>query len=127
MAIVSSSIDEETLFELDSLVRSLGFSGRSEAMRAGIRALASENADVEKLTGDMKAVLLLVHEESAEKSASFLSHEFEEIVATHIHANLRRGKCLEVFVLSGQAARIKELYKAAKGSRKMEHARLVVP
>jgi len=127
MPIISASIDEETLAELDSLCKSLQFSGRSEAIRAGIRALSSENADVERLSGEIKAVLLLVHEERAEKSASFLAHEFEEVVATHIHANLRRGKCLEIFVLSGSAQKIRELYRAAKGSRKMDFARLVVP
>lgn len=127
MAIISASIDDETLAELDSLCKTLDFSGRSEAIRAGIRALAAENASVEKLSGEMKAVLLLVHEEKAEKSASHLAHEFEGIVATHIHANLKRGKCLEIFVLSGDAAQIRELYRAAKGSRKMDYARLVVP
>lgn len=127
MAIISASIDKETLAELDSLCKSLDFSGRSEAIRAGIRALSSENSDVGKLSGEIKAVLLLVHEEKAEKSASGLAHEYESVVATHIHANLRRGKCLEIFVLSGEASRIRALYRAAKGSRKMDYARLVVP
>jgi len=127
MAIISASIDKETLAELDSLRRSLDFSGRSEAIRAGIRSLVAESKSADKLSGEIKAVLLLVHEEKAEKSASGLAHEYESVVATHIHANLRRGKCLEIFVLSGEASRIRALYRAAKGSRKMDYARLVVP
>ena len=127
MPIVSVSIDKETLAELDAIEKSLGFSGRSEAVRAGVRSLVAENADVEKLSGGMKAVLLIVHEESAEKSASHLAHEHGDIVSTHMHTNLRRGKCLEIFVLDGDAARIRGLFKAEKASRKMEYARLVVP
>jgi len=127
MPVISASIDEETLAELDSLCKILGFSGRSEAMRAGIRSLAAENASVEKLSGEIKAVLLLVHEEKMEKSASFLAHEFEDIVSTHIHSNLKREKCLEIFVLAGRAERVRALFKSAKSSRKMEYARLVVP
>lgn len=127
MPIISASIDEETLSELDSLCKSLQFSGRSEAIRAGIRSLAAENAGVEKLSGDIKAVLLLVHGEKAEKSASSLSHEFEDIVSTHIHSNLKRGKCLEIFVLSGEASRVRGLYRSAKSSRKMDYSRLIVP
>ena len=127
MAIISASMDEETLGELDALCRSLPFSGRSEAIRAGIRSLAAENKSAEGLTGAMKAVLLLVHEENAEKNASFLAHEFEDVVSTHIHSNLKRGKCLEIFVLDGGAERIRGLFKAAKASKKMEYARLVVP
>jgi len=127
MPIISASIDEETLGELDSLCKSLSFSGRSEAIRAGIRSLAAENKSVDGLTGVMKAVLLLVHEENAEKSASHLAHEFEDVVSTHMHSNLKRGKCLEIFVLDGSAERIRALYRAAKASKKMDYARLVVP
>jgi len=57
------------------------FSGRSEAIRAGIRSLARRTKRGRALRV-MKAVLLLVHEENAEKSASFLSHEFEDVVST---------------------------------------------
>jgi len=127
MAIISASIDEETLCGLDSLVKSLSLSGRSEAMRAGIRSLAAENKSAEGLAGEMKAVLLLVHEEKVEKSASCLAHEFEDIVSTHIHSNLKREKCLEIFVLDGDAVRIRALFKSAKASKKMEYARLIVP
>ncbi len=127
MPIISASIDQETLSELNSLCKSLSFSGRSEAIRAGIHSLAAENKSAEKLAGEIKAVLLLVHEEKAEKSASCLAHEFGDVVSTHIHANLKRGKCLEIFVLDGEAIRIRALFKAAKGSGKMEYVRLVVP
>ncbi|MFA6908154.1 MAG: CopG family ribbon-helix-helix protein [Candidatus Micrarchaeia archaeon] len=127
MTIISASIDGETLSELDSLCNSLSFSGRSEAIRAGIRSLAAENKSADGLKGEMKAVLLLVHEEKMEKSASFLAHEFEDIVSTHIHSNLKREKCLEIFVLAGGAERIRGLFKAAKASKKMEYARLIVP
>jgi len=127
MPIISASIDEETLGELDFLRKSLSFSGRSEAVRAGIRSLAAENKCAEALTGEIKAVLLLVHEEKVEKSASYLSHEFEDIVSTHIHSNLKREKCLEVFVLAGSATRVRELFRQAKSSKKMEYARLIVP
>ena len=127
MPIISASIDDETLCELDSLCKSLSFSGRSEAIRSGIRSLAAENTSADGLTGEIKAVLLLVHEEKMEKSASNLSHEFEDVVSTHIHSNLKREKCLEIFVLAGKAERIRALFKAAKSSKKMEYARLVVP
>jgi len=127
MPIISASIDEETLFELDAIEKSLGFSGRSEAIRAGIHSLVAESKSAEALSGEIKAVLLLVHEEKAENSASFLAHEFDDIVSTHIHSNLKVGKCLEIFVLAGKAARVRELFRGAKASRKMEYAKLIVP
>jgi len=127
MPIVSISLDANALAELDAIEKSIGFSGRSEAIRAGIRSLAAENKCIDGLSGEIKAVLLAVHEEKAEKRASLLAHEFEDVVSTHIHSNLKRGKCLEIFVLAGSAKRVRELFKSAKASRKMEYVRLVVP
>ncbi|MEM4253052.1 MAG: ribbon-helix-helix domain-containing protein, partial [Candidatus Nitrosotenuis sp.] len=42
MAIVSISLNEEILAEIDKLQKGLGFSGRSEVIRAGIRTFVSE-------------------------------------------------------------------------------------
>lgn len=127
MPIISISMDEETLSELGKMEKSLGFSGRSEALRAGVRSLLSENRSAEKLSGRVKAVLLLVHDEKAEARASELKHEYGDIVSTQIHSHLKGEKCLEVFILDGDAPRIKSMYKAAQSSRKMEYAKIVVP
>lgn len=127
VAIVSISLDGKTLEKIDSLQSELGFSGRSEAVRAGIKALVSENNKREKLSGKIKCVLLLVHSESAEDKATQLKHQFEDVIATQIHSNLSEGKCLEVFMLDGDALRIKKLVKGVQANRKIDYFKLVVP
>ncbi|MFA6489633.1 MAG: CopG family ribbon-helix-helix protein [Candidatus Micrarchaeia archaeon] len=127
MAIISVSIDHETLSELTAIEKSLGFSGRSEAIRAGVRSLISENKSTEKLSGKIKAVLLLVHEEGADSCANELKHSYDDVVGTQIHSNLRKGKCMELFILEGEAARIRDMLKKAQSSRKIEYAKLIVP
>ena len=127
MAIVSISLDKETLSELTRLERELGFSGRSDAVRAAVNALANENESREKLTGKVRSVLLIVHSEQAEGATIPLKHTFEDITSTQIHSNLSSGKCLEIFVLDGDASRIKEMVKSAQANRKIEYAKLVVP
>ena len=127
MPIISVSIDAETLAELSAIEKSLGFSGRSEAIRAGVRSLIAENNSAEKLSGKVKAVLLLVHDEKSESSATELKHSFEDVIGTQIHSHLKGDKCLEVFILDGEAGRIRELYKKAQATKKIEYAKLVVP
>jgi len=127
MAIISVSMDDETLSELSAIEKSLGFSGRSEAMRAGVRSLVVENRSAEKLSGRIKAVLLLVHDEGADSCANELKHNYDEVVGTQIHSNLRAGKCLEVFILEGRAQKIQGMFKKAQSSRKIEYAKLIVP
>jgi len=125
--IISISMDNETLSELSNVEESLGFSSRSEAIRAGVRALIAENKSAEKLSGKVKAVLLLVHDEKSESSATELKHRFEDVIGTQIHSHLKGEKCLEVFILDGEASRIRALFQNAQAAKKIEYARLVVP
>ena len=61
MPIVSISLNQEILSELDRLQKTMGFSGRSEAIRAGIRTFVSEEKQKSELTGNIHAILLVVH------------------------------------------------------------------
>jgi CopG family nickel-responsive transcriptional regulator len=127
MPIVSMSLDEKTLRELDGLSGQLGFAGRSEALRAGVKKLVSENRELSRLSGKMKAVLLLVHGKEAEERATSFKHSYDDIVSTQVHTDLKEGKCLEIFVLEGEAGRIKEMVGQAQTNRKIDYCRLVVP
>ncbi len=127
MPIISISLDENTLQELAQLEREIGFSGRSEAIRAGIEASLVENLQRKKLSGHVKAVLLIVHGETAEERATDVKHDFEDIISTQIHSNLRKGKCLEIFVLGGNAERVKEFVARMQSNRGMDYVKLIVP
>ena len=52
MPIVSISLNDEILKQIDSLQKNLGFSGRSDAIRAGIRSFVSEEKQKEDLSGN---------------------------------------------------------------------------
>ena len=105
----------------------MGFSGRSEVIRAGVRSLSAEFEEDKKLEGKIKSVLLMVHDESNEHEVSDIMHSFRDVVNTHIHTNLKGDKCLEIFVLDGDASRIKELIKLPKTNRKIDYVKLIVP
>ena len=61
MPIVSISLNDEILKQIDTLQKNLGFSGRSDAIRAGIRSFVSEEKQKENLSGNVNAILLVVH------------------------------------------------------------------
>ena len=57
--IISMSLDEKTLQDLDHLQKELGFSGRSETIRQCIRVFASERKQSTKLKGEMDGVVVV--------------------------------------------------------------------
>lgn len=124
--IISISLNEDLLKEIDKIQRELGFSGRSEVIRSGIRMLIAENKEREKLTGKINSILLLIHEQKAEDVVTEIKHEFEDIIKTQIHSHLKNDKCLEIFILEGDAYRIKQFVKLFQINKKMMYVKLIV-
>ena len=126
MVIVSISLNDTILKEIDRIQNTVGYSGRSEVIRAGARLLISESKEKDRLTGNINSILLLIHSQEIEDVVTEIKHRFEDITKTQIHSHLRENKCLEVFVLEGDAVRIKEMVRLFQTSRKMEYVKLIV-
>ena len=126
MVIVSISLNDTILKEIDRIQTSVGYSGRSEVLRAGARLLIAEDKEKERLTGHIDSILLLIHSQDLEDVVTEIKHRFEDITKTQIHSHLRETTCLEVFVLEGDAERIKEMVRLFQTSRKMKYVKLIV-
>jgi len=61
MPIVSISLTDEILKDLQQLKSSMGFSGKSDAIRACIRSFVAEEKQKNVLSGMIHAILLVVH------------------------------------------------------------------
>ena len=126
MVIVSVSLNDTILNEIDKIQQKMGYSGRSEVIRAGARLLISENKENEKLSGQINAILILIHHQEKEDIVSDIKHDFEDVTNTQIHNHLQNNKCLEIFVLNGDSNRIINLVRLFKTSGKMDYIKLVV-
>lgn len=126
MPIISISLNENIIQELDKLQKFLGFSGRSEIVRASVRNLLLEEKRIDELEGVFHSVLLVIHDEKSDQEISEIRHGFDKIINTHIHNKIDKDRCLEIFVLYGDAKEIKNITKKFQGNRKMDQVRLVV-
>ncbi len=124
-AIVSLSLGEELLAEMDRLQGELGFSGRSELVRSGIKMLLNDRKEKGELKGEIEAILLVVHGEQKESGITEMKHKFDDVIKTDIHSNLKNGKCLEVFILNGDAEKIRKFYMFAQTNKKIDYTKLV--
>jgi CopG family nickel-responsive transcriptional regulator len=126
LPIISISLNENIIQELDKLQKFLGFSGRSEIVRASVRNLLLEEKRIDELSGVLHSVLLVIHDEKSYQEISEIRHGFDKIINTHIHNKIDKDRCLEIFVLYGDAREIKNITKRFQGNRKMDQVRLVV-
>lgn len=125
MTIVSVSLNDDILVEVDKLQKVLGFSGRSEIVRAGIRNLLAEEKERQNLSGSLFAVLLAIHDEKSDDQVTTMQHDYDRLITTHIHNKIDGDRCLEIFLIKGEADEIKDMAKKFKSNKKMDHVKLI--
>jgi CopG family nickel-responsive transcriptional regulator len=125
MPIVSISLNDEILAELDMLKKTMGFSGRSEAIRAGIRNFVSEEKQKIELSGIVHAILLVVHNDEFDHIVSDIKHNFENLITTHLHSKIEGEKCMELFVINGEAEKVATITHDFQTNKKMDTVKLV--
>ena len=125
MPIVSISLTDEILREIDKLQKTMGFSGRSDAIRASIRSFVTEEKQKAELFGDINAILLVVHNDDYDNEVTEIKHSYEDLITTHLHSKIDGEKCMELFLLNGNAEKVSTVTKKFQINKKMDTIKLV--
>jgi CopG family nickel-responsive transcriptional regulator len=125
MGIVSVSLNDEILTQMDHLQKALGYTGRSEIVRAGIRSILSEEKQRSDLMGMLHSVLLVIHDEKSDDEISTMRHSYDRLINTHLHSKIDGERCLEIFLLRGEAEEIRKMTKYFQTNRKMDNVKLI--
>jgi CopG family nickel-responsive transcriptional regulator len=110
---------------IDEIQESIGFSGRSELVRAAIRLLLDDTKEKNALSGSTTAVIVVSHDKEDEEPVTRLKHKFEDIVKTHVHSRVSHEDCVEVFILSGEGRRVASMAKEFEKERKIRSVKLL--
>ena len=125
MPIVSISLNDEILKEIDKLQGSMGFSGRSEIIRAGIRTFVQEEKQKSDLQGKQNAILVVVHLDEYDDEVAGIKHDYEDLIRTHLHNKMDGERCMEMFILDGDSKDIQAITKGFQINKKMDTVKLV--
>ena len=126
MPVVSISLNDQILSELDSYQKTLGFSGRSEIIRAGIRSFVSDEKQKAKMSGVINAIILVTHDDDYDNVASELVREYEDMVKTHLHSKIEGKRCMELFVLKGDTDEIAKMTRKYSTNKHMDAVKMIV-
>ena len=125
MPIVSISLNNEILKELDKLQGSMGFTGRSEIIRAGIRTFVQEEKQKRDMKGKQNAILIVIHADEFDDRVARIKHAYEDLIRTHLHNKLDGDRCMEMFFLDGDAKKIQDITKGFLTDKKMDTVKIV--
>ena len=125
MAIISISVDDDTLNAADEAVGKIGLRNRSELFRRGLESVLSEVRQNERLSQNSDAVLIVMHNENSEGELTAIKHGYEKITVMQTHTHLGEDKCLEIFVLKGDGRKMSEFSQKLLSNRKISYSKLV--
>jgi CopG family transcriptional regulator, nickel-responsive regulator len=123
--IISISLNDRILGDLKIVEKHMGFSGRSEALRAGLRMLLADYKEKEKLSGTVNAAIIIVHTDDHVEEFSSLTHKYRRIIKTNIHHHLE-GKCLDIIVIKGGASVVREMLRELHTDKHLRFIKMVV-
>lgn len=126
MTIISMSLDEKLLAELDKTQNELKITTRSQAIRAGLQLLLQEHRAETKLSGAVHAVLVVVHSHKLEERLTHVKHHFADIIMTQLHSHVRDEKCMDLFVLQGSAEKVRGMTREIKQKVKPDSTKLLL-
>jgi CopG family transcriptional regulator, nickel-responsive regulator len=125
MPVVSLSLPESMLRDMDELEKSFGFTGRSELVRAAVRTMLNDNRERSGLSGEANGLLVVTHDQEQEEPVTQLKHRFEDIIRTHVHSKTSSSICVELFLVHGPAKKVVEMSKAFQAEDKMKSTKLI--
>lgn len=121
------SIPKELLEKLDLYMKKSGYQNRSEAIRDLVRGLAVEEewrSGKQEVVGTITLVYSHDSHDLSDKLTDLQHQNHKNIVSTtHIH--LDEHNCLEVLVVKGKAAKVKEIADGLIAAKGVKHGKLV--
>lgn len=122
------SIEEGLLAGFDQLVAAKGYANRSDALRALIRASLLEARLEQEPQAEVVGTITLVYDHHGDLANRLLDlqHRFHGHIVSTLHVHVDEANCLEVLVVRGSAAEVRQISDALIGMRGVQQGKLVI-
>lgn len=123
--IVSLSLPDSILGDIDRAAKEIGYTSRSELVRDAVRAFLKEKAEVAKLEGHIDGIMLLVYHHDSAAEVSEVRHRHMGVFKSFMHADFDGGDdCCEVLMFCGEAEGVKASYDQLSALVGVKEARI---
>ena len=127
MTIISLSIPEKLITQIDQAIREKGYASRSEITRQALRHYLTEDLTLEDVNGDTVATITLIYKENISRQQLLeTQHIHSGLVTTFLHTHIHQGYCLEVIILNGQAHLIKKFIDKLRQNEQITQIKMSV-
>ncbi len=121
------SISSELLEKFDELIKTKGYTNRSEAIRDLIRDCLVEH-EWEEDVETIGTVTIVYNHHMRELSESLiaLQHEYHSLIVSSMHVHIDEHNCLEVVIIKGKGSIVKEIADKLISTKGVKHGKLTM-
>jgi len=99
VSIISLSLPNELLEQLDTMLGEDRNANRSEVIRQAVRMYLTQLNELEKIDGNVIATITVLYEKAEQNKELFrLQHEFDDMITAYLHAHLSETECLKLWL-----------------------------
>ncbi|HLE47374.1 MAG TPA: CopG family ribbon-helix-helix protein [Candidatus Thermoplasmatota archaeon] len=124
--IVSLSLPDRLVQQMDQAIEGRGYRGRSELARTALLHFLRSQQREEQTTGRMSVIVVLGYPERAERNVSEVRHQHNDLVTSMLHAHTLRARCSTVLVGAGEAEKMRAFLTELRGIRDLESIEVTV-
>ena len=127
LTVISLSIPEVLLEQMDSAITERGFASRSEITRQALRLFLKEDLQIENAQGEIIATATIIYREKANRQRLLdAQHVYSGLVSTFLYTHIQEGYCLEVIILKGQARTIKKFTDTLRANEQITQINITI-
>src|SRR6266545_1610361 len=125
---IGVAIDSELLDKFDELISKRGYTNRSEAFRDLIRDELVQKQWESPESNVVGTVTLVYdhHVRMLNDKLMDLQHDYHRSILSTLHVHLDHDNCLEVLVVRGKAAAVRQIADALISTKGVKHGRLIL-
>lgn len=124
MAVVSASLPDPLVAEMDAAIARGSYKGRSEFLRAAVR----DHLQVSHPPAGrhVHGSVTLVYPHGKEARISEVRHAFHDVVLSLMHTHCEEETCMDVLIVGGTPQRLADLQATLERMRDVKRSRLVI-
>ncbi len=123
MGVVSISLPDALVEQMDGAIAQDGYKGRSQYVRAAVRHYLQDRRRPEG--SHIHGSITIVYRHGKEARISDIRHAFHDVVLSLMHTHCEPEVCMDVLIVGGPGDRINALTEALERDRDVDRARLV--
>jgi CopG family transcriptional regulator, nickel-responsive regulator len=124
---IGVSLPSNLLNNFDKILKTRGYSSRSEGIRDAIRSYIRYYKWMADMTGIRQGVITIVydhHQRGLIAAITDIQHDYIELIQASLHSHVSHTRCVEVLLVKGDAKEVKEVAERLMAQKGVETVKL---